>query len=147
MDKIARQSLYPALKGFLVAVLSFVVLGTVSAVWENPFFIRMTPAGGWEVGLLAVLSILVGAYVAIRLPACTTKSATTGGVIGFVGIACPVCNKILLLLFGGELLMTYFEPVRIYVAVLGVAVTAWAVWSAWRARMLAGRLEASGTAL
>jgi hypothetical protein len=50
-----------------------------------------------------------------------------GGVIGFLGVACPVCNKVLLLLFGGELLLTYFEPVRLYVAAAGAAILALAV--------------------
>lgn len=121
--------------GVVIATLSFVSLGTVSALWRNPFFIRMTPAGGWEIGLLAALSILIGVYVAIRSPVCRTKTATTGGIISFLGIACPVCNKILLVIFGGELLMAYFEPVRVYVAAFGVAVTAWAVWWTWRNRV------------
>ncbi len=128
----AGTTLPRVLKGGAVAALSFAALGTVSALWENPFFIRMTPAGGWEIGLLAALSALIGLYVAIRPPACSVKSATTGGVLGFLGIACPVCNKILMLLFGGELLMTYYEPVRIYVAAAGVAIAAWAVWWAWK---------------
>lgn len=110
------------LKGTAVAIASFAGLGTVSALWDNPFFIRMTPAGGWEVALLAALSLLLGAYVAIRRPACSVKAAGAGGVLGFLGVACPVCNKILLLLFGGELLLTYFEPVRIYVAAIGVVI-------------------------
>jgi hypothetical protein len=126
----------PILLGFGVAALSFIGLGTVAALWQNPLFIRMTPAGGWEIGLLAVLSVLIGVYVAVRSPVCATKSATTGGVIGFLGIACPVCNKILLMLFGGELLMAYYEPVRIYVALLGIAVTATALWWTLRQRAL-----------
>ncbi|MBC8269713.1 MAG: hypothetical protein H8E36_13275, partial [Rhodospirillaceae bacterium] len=44
------------------------------------------------------------------------------------GLACPVGNKSLLMLCGGELLMTYYEPVRLYVALLGVVVTAAALW-------------------
>ncbi len=142
---IAGHPLFPAIKGLVAAVLCFAALGTVSALWENPFFIRMTPAGGWEIGLLAALSVLIGVYIAIRSPVCATKSATAGGVLGFLGIACPVCNKILLLLFGGELLMTYYEPVRIYVAALGVAVTAWAVWWTWRTKSLQGRRQAVET--
>ena len=51
--------------------------------------------------------------------------------MGFIGIACPVCNKILLLLFGGELLLTYYEPVRIYVAAAGVLIAAVAVAREW----------------
>ena len=108
------------LKAMAVALGSFGGLGTVSALWDNPFFIRMTPAGSWEIALLAVMSILLGVYVAIRRPICSAKAAGTGGLLGFLGVACPVCNKVLLLLFGGELLLTYFEPVRIYVAAAGV---------------------------
>ncbi len=134
LSKIVRQTWFPALKGGAVALASFAGLGTVSALWDNPLFIRMTPVGGWEIGLLAVLSVLIGIFVAIRSRVCATKSATAGGIFGFLGIACPVCNKILLLLFGGELLMTYYEPVRIYVAILGVIVAAGAVWWTWRKR-------------
>jgi hypothetical protein len=117
--------------GIGVAGLSFVLLGTVSALWENPLFIRMTPVSGFETAFLAALSVLLGVYVAIRRPACSVKLAGSGGVLGFLGVACPVCNKVLLLLFGGELLLTYYEPVRIYVAALGVAVAALAVGREW----------------
>ena len=120
------------LTGAAVAVAAFGALGTVAALWENPLFIRMTPAGGWEIGLLAILSILYGLYVVIRRPFCSNKTVGAGGVIGFLGVACPVCNKILLLAFGSELLLTYFEPVRIYVAAFGVLVAAWAVMNEWR---------------
>lgn len=115
-----------------VAVAVFVVLGTVAALWENPLFVRMTPAGGWEIGLLALLALLSGAYIVIRRPFCSNKTVGTGGVLGFLGVACPVCNKILVLIFGGELLLAYFEPVRIYVTMLGVLIAAWAVYHEWR---------------
>lgn len=98
--------------GSVVALLAFAGLGTVSALWNNPLFMRMTPAGGWEIGLLAALSALLGLYVAIRRPACTNCVAGTGGVLGFLGVACPVCNKVLVLLVGGELLLAYFELER-----------------------------------
>jgi hypothetical protein len=126
-------------KGAAVALLTFGSLGTVSALWNNPWFIRMTPAGGWEIGLLGALSILSGFYLAIRRPACADRTAGAGGVIGFLGIACPVCNKILLLLFGGELLLTYFEPIRLYVAAAGAGLLAGAIVLEWRrGRLLPG---------
>lgn len=121
-------------KGIATALVSFGFLGTVAALWENPLFVRMTPAGGWEIGLLALLSALTGVYVAIRRTACGTRRAGVGGVIGFLGIACPVCNKVLLYLFGGELLLTYFEPVRIYVAAAGTALVMAAIVAEWRRR-------------
>ncbi len=123
----SNPSISRTLKGLTVALGSFVALGTVAALWENPLFVRMTPAGDPEVVLLGLLSVLLGTYVAIRRPFCSVKTAGVGGVLGFVGVACPVCNKVLLLLFGGDLLLTYFEPVRVYVAAAGVLAVAAAV--------------------
>ena len=60
--------------------------------------------------------------MAIRRPFCSIKAAGAGGLLGFFGVACPICNKVLLLLFGGELLLTYYEPARIYLAAAGVLV-------------------------
>jgi len=132
ISEMARTDRFKrAAKGTAIAAASFAGLGTVSALWDNPLFFRMTPVGGWEVALLAALSLLLGAYVAIRRPACSIKAAGAGGVLGFIGIACPVCNKVLLLLFGGELLLTYFEPVRVYVAALGTLVVLAAVLREW----------------
>ncbi len=110
---------------------SFIALGSVAALWDNPLFIRMTPVSGFEIAELAALSLLLGVYVAIRRPFCSIKTVSAGGVLGFLGVACPVCNKILLLLFGGELLLTYYEPVRIYVAAAGVLIAAVAVGREW----------------
>jgi hypothetical protein len=109
-------------KGALVALGAFIALGTVSALWENPLFMRMTPAGAWEVALLGLLAGLFGLFVAVRGSACADRAAGAGGILGFIGIACPVCNKLLLMLFGGELLLTYFEPIRLYVAAGGAAI-------------------------
>lgn len=115
-----------------VAAGSFLALGTVSALWDNPLFVRMTPSGDLEVGLLFFLSLGIGAYVAVRSPCAPDKTAGAGGALGFLGVACPVCNQILLLLFGGELLLTYFEPVRVYVAAGGILLIGWALFHEWR---------------
>ncbi len=124
-------SLSRILKGLAIALGSFVALGTVAALWENPLFVRMTPVGDFEIVLLGLLSVLLGTYVAIRRPFCSAKTAGVGGILGFIGVACPVCNKVLLLLFGGDLLLTYFEPVRVYVAAVGVLAVAAAVAREW----------------
>jgi hypothetical protein len=123
--------MWPILKGALVAAGSFVILGTVTAVWSNPSFIRMTPAGGWEIVLLGLLALLLGVHVAIRRPRCSIRSASVGSVAGFLGIACPTCNKILMLLLGGELLLTYYEPIRLYVAAAGVLILAVVTLREW----------------
>lgn len=94
----------------------------------------MTPAGSLEIVALLAMSTLFGAYMAIRRPACSAGLAYGGGFTGFIGVACPVCNKLLLVLFGSELLLVYFEPVRLYVAFFGVTVLAFALWRELSAR-------------
>ena len=116
------------LKGAAIAAASFAGLGTVAALWDNPFFIRMVPAGAMEILLLAALSALLGTFVAVRRRDCPVGTIGSGGVLGFLGIACPVCNQLLMLLFGAELLLTYYEPVRVYVAATGVLIAGGAVW-------------------
>ncbi len=119
------------LTGLGVAAASFAGVGTVAALWENPLFIRMVPAGESEIVLLGALSALLGVYAAIRRPFCSIRAAGAGGVLGFLGVACPLCNKILLLMFGGELLLTYYEPARLYLAAAGVLVAAVVVAREW----------------
>nr|WP_295828641.1 hypothetical protein [uncultured Azospirillum sp.] len=110
------------------------MLGTVTAVWPNPVFARMTPTQSFEVWLLGIQAVLVGAYIAIRRPRCPVRGAGFGSLLGFLGIACPTCNKILLFAFGSDLLLTYFEPYRLPLAAVGAAVTAVAVSWEWRQR-------------
>lgn len=121
-----------AVKAGLVAIGAFVLLGTVAALWDNPFFTRMTAISGFEIGLLALQSMLLGAYVAIPVRGCAFKTASVGGIANFVGIACPVCNKLLMLVFGADALLTYLEPARIYLAAGGALITGFAVHIRWR---------------
>ena len=94
----------------------------------------MSLAGNLEVALLLALSLLLGLYVAIKRPRCSVRTAGAGTVLGFLGVACPVSNKVLLFLIGGDILLTYFEPVRIYFALAGVMLAALAAAREWRLR-------------
>lgn len=126
------------LRGLAASLLSFAIIGTLTALWPNPLFARMTPAQGFEIWLLVAQSLLIGLYVVIRRPHCPVRQAGAGSVVAFLGIACPTCNKLLLLLFGSGVLLEYFEPVRLYVAAAGVILTALALGAEYRA----GRAEA-----
>lgn len=113
--------------GLASALASFVALGTVSALWANPLFTRMTAVGSWEFPVLIVLSVLTGLFAMVRRPVCSINQAGAGSFAGFIGIACPTCNKILMLVFGGEALMRWFDPIRPLVSALGIALLAYAV--------------------
>lgn len=119
------------------AVVGFAVIGTVTALWPNPWFVRMTPTAGFEVALLVAQALLGGLYLGIRAPSCGIKSAGSGGLLGFLGVACPICNKILLAIFGSGLLLTYFEPIRLYVGLLGTGILLFALHRKLSARAMA----------
>lgn len=120
------------LRGTLVAIALFVAVGTVTAVWVNPFFTRMTPVGPWELLATALLAALSGVTTAFWVPQCRMRGPGSGGIIGFLGIACPTCNKLLMLIFGGPALLAWFDPVRPYFAVAGIAVMGFAALRSWR---------------
>jgi hypothetical protein len=117
----AEGPLRQVTRGIAVAAAMFAGLGTVAALWDNPLFMRMSAAGSAEIALLLLQSVLAGVYVGLPARRCGRRTAGTGAVLGFLGIACPVCNKVLVLLLGSALLLEYFEPVRLYVAAAGVA--------------------------
>ena len=48
-------------KSGLIAAIVYVALGTVTALWDNPFFFRMTPTSGFEIILLSLQAIMFGA--------------------------------------------------------------------------------------
>lgn len=112
----------------LIAVPSFVAIGTVTALWANPFFTRMTPTSGYEFWLLIAESLMLGLYFGLQKPVKKNTCSTFGGILGFLGIACPVCNKLFLYLFGATFLLSYFEPVRLYVGLAGIVLLAWALY-------------------
>ena len=114
-------------KGALAGLVAFGFAGTVVALWSNPLFVRMTPSGSAELVLLTLGAGMIGLFTAIHRPACSIRRTGFGGVLGFLGIACPVCNKLLVLLLGAPFLMSYYEPVRLYVAAAGVLLLTTAV--------------------
>jgi hypothetical protein len=106
-----------------VAIFTFATLGTITALWWNPLFMRMTPVSGTEIPILGLQSLLIGLYFALPKSSCSIKPVGAGGLFTFLGVACPICNKLLVALFGTGLLLTYLEPARLYLGVAGVLVT------------------------
>ena len=104
----------------IIATAAFILLGTTTALWDNSYFFRMTEVNVWDYIILSLESILIGLFFGVRLPICAIKKAGFGGVLGFIGVGCSVCNKILLFLFGSSFLLFYFEPIRHYFGAFGI---------------------------
>ncbi len=123
-------------KIIIISVITFLILGGVTAVYENPFFQRMTPLYWFDTIFLTLESVLTGLFLGINVPACAVKKAGIGGILGFLGFACPVCNKLLLFLFGSGILLTYFEPIRPLVGALGITLLGLAVYKKLSLKLL-----------
>ncbi|MFP4174438.1 MAG: hypothetical protein ACLFSW_01495 [Halobacteriales archaeon] len=121
-------------RGVAVSVGVFVFFGTVTGLVPNPLYVRMVPRTGVDYLFLVLTSVLAGVYVTRRASsACNTDGGNAdrwafGGLAGgYLAVACPVCNVVLVSAFGSSALMTYFDPYRpvvgaVSVAVLGIAV-------------------------
>lgn len=126
-DRLSRQ-----MRAALVGMVVFALLGTVTAVWENPFFTRMTPVGPWEFAATGLTALLAGVTAAFWTPFCRLRSSCSGGIAAFLGIACPTCNKILMLVFGGPALLAWFDPIRPWLAAAGLISMSVAALYTWQ---------------
>ncbi|HLC65657.1 MAG TPA: hypothetical protein VJI46_06060 [Candidatus Nanoarchaeia archaeon] len=116
----------------LVSLLLFFIFGVVTSVLPNPYFRRMTPASGLDYLFLAITSILLGAFLGISILKDSKKScmasASSGGFAGILSFACPVCNKLLVLLLGVAGIMAFIEPYRPLFGVVGISLLSYAVY-------------------
>lgn len=117
-----------------IALTIFTIFGTFTALWNNPFFVRMTPTGWLDFALLGMEAILLGLFFGVKSKSClpagqagVNKKVGAGGVLGFLGFGCSICNKILVLLFGTSFLLAYFEPMRYWVGATGILFLIFAV--------------------
>ena len=121
--------------GLGVGLLFFFLSGIVTVLLPNSFFTRMTPISTLDYVFLTSSYVLLGTYVGVHYyKKNTTKKcdtvATTGGIGSFFAFACPVCNKLLVFLFGATALMTYFEPYRPVLGIVSSGLLGAAVY--WR---------------
>jgi hypothetical protein len=68
----------------IIATIVFVMMGTLTALWQNPYFIRMTPVTGLDYLILSLESMLIGLFFGIPTPRCASKKAGIGGVFEFL---------------------------------------------------------------
>jgi hypothetical protein len=71
------------------------MMGTMTALWHNPYFAGMTPVTGWDYLILSLESMLISLFFGIPSPYCASKKAGIGGFFGFLGFGCSICNKLL----------------------------------------------------
>jgi hypothetical protein len=57
----------------------------------------------------------------------TARKGAIGGLLAYLAIGCPVCNKVVLIALGTTGAVRIFAPVQPYLAALGLIALAWAL--------------------
>ena len=108
---------------FAASLVTALLIGVPTDLIATPLFQRMTPSEPWQLPVLVVTSILAGLVAATSVgaptPACTRRAAS-GGVLSFLAVGCPVCNKLVLVLLGTSGATSLFAPVQPLLAVAGI---------------------------
>lgn len=111
-----------------------------TALIPNPIFGRSIEPTWWSYPAALITAVLGGlvfaTYVrdhpaAVPLQAApvdsATRGSTIGGLLAYLAVGCPVCNKIVLLALGSTGAVQWFAPVQPVLAVGGVALLGWAL--------------------
>ena len=131
------------LKGWIAAAIgaiaAFVVLGVPTAMIGNPYFIRMIPARDQDYVIWIASSLLLGLVIgtfAISSVKGGGGKAMGSGILTFLAVGCPICNKLVIVFLGISGALAYFEPVQLY---LGIGSVIFLVWTLLlRARSVSG---------
>jgi hypothetical protein len=107
------------------AVLSALVLGIPTAIIPNPLFHRVIAAGPSNYLFWGSTSLVIGALLATyAVPQIVRDRAAEaglgGGLLGYLAIGCPVCNKAVVALVGTSGAVTIFQPIQPFLGAVGL---------------------------
>ena len=128
MQRVMAWRTLASAAGMGLAVL--LLVGIPSGVIANPFFVRPLEARATDfvfLGVITALAMALGATYGVPTTCSPQDSKALGsGLLLFIGIGCPVCNKVVLAVAGASGALTYFEPIQplfslAAIAVMGVA--------------------------
>lgn len=134
---VIRALLYGLLAGAFVTL----VIGIPTLIIPNHWFSRMVPVRPRDYVFLA-LTVLLTALIAATyaMPAaCALQEGKLagGGLLSFLAVGCPVCNKIVVLAIGMSGATSYFEPLQPIIALAGLALLGYGLFIRLRAVRLA----------
>jgi hypothetical protein len=107
---------------------TLLAIGLVTAIIENPLFVRMTPVRPQDYVIWLASGLLVGLIAGTFVgpaPARHGGKTISGGVLSVLAVGCPICNKLVVLLLGVSGALTIFEPAQLYLGVVSVVLLAW----------------------
>ena len=100
----------------VAAVLVAVALAIPTDIIDNPWFTRMIPMTTSQWLFWIGTSLLIGALLAtyaLGTKVQTGKGSGLGaGVLGYLAVGCPICNKLVIALLGVSGALNYFGPIQ-----------------------------------
>ena len=107
---------------------TLLVVGVVTAIIENPLFVRMTPVRAQDYAIWlssgVLMGLVTGTFVG-RTPVRHGGKAISGGLLSLLAVGCPICNKLVVLLLGMSGALTVFGPAQLYLGALSIVLLAW----------------------
>ena len=115
------------------ALATFLIIGLPTDIIPNPLFGRDVPVRPWELPVLVATLVLTGAYFGLQRPGAERSAPAIGGAgLAMLAVACPVCNKVILLALGTSGALGFWQPLQPFLAAISlVALLAAVIW-AWR---------------
>jgi hypothetical protein len=107
----------------LAAVATFLVIGVPTDIVPNPVFGREVPVRPWEPYVLVLTSVLTGLWFGLQRARATSPEQEDSSVptlsaagLALFAVACPVCNKIVLIALGTSGALGFWEPLQPWLA-------------------------------
>ncbi len=143
VDPFIRMLSLFSLREWLLTVIgtaaALVAIGVPTAIVDNPVFVRMTPVRPQDYVIWVLSSVLggliIGSFGATRHRREGGKSLG-GGILSYLAVGCPICNKLVVLLLGTSGALAWFAPLQLYIGIASIALLAWCLYL--RARAITG---------
>lgn len=116
--------------GLGAALLTLLIIGIPTDIIPNPMFGRDVPVRPWELPVLLATAVLTGAYFSLQQE--KIAPVMGGSSLALFAVACPVCNKVVLLALGSSGALGIWQPLQPYLAGVSLLLLAAAVGWAWR---------------
>ncbi|MFF0725405.1 hypothetical protein [Streptomyces sp. NPDC004134] len=116
----------------VAAAATALAIGLPTALVPNPVFGREIAPEWWSYPVLAATALLAGVVLAtyVRRPEAPhgpgrgSRLGAAGGVLSFLAVGCPVCNKLVLVALGTSGALSYWAPLQPLIGVGSVLLLA-----------------------
>lgn len=110
---------------------ALLLIGVPTRLIANDWFIRMTPTRTQDYVIWALsaplIGLLAGSLALGRASQTGEGKLVSSGMLSYLAVGCPVCNKIIVFLIGTSGALTFYAPLQLYLGIGSVLLLAWAL--------------------